>query len=100
MAKTYVRLYGPPLMKALQKLEGVAVEISKEKEIKDLFQSLKDLGEETESTVTLYTLGSPKYRVEVTAEDYKKAEFALDRIVKQAEKEWSKREGALSFKRE
>ena len=34
MAKTYVRIYGPPLMKALQALEGVAVNISKEKEIK------------------------------------------------------------------
>ena len=34
MAKTYVRIYGPPLMKALQALEGVAVEMSKEKEIK------------------------------------------------------------------
>jgi len=34
LAKTYVRIYGPPLMKALQALEGVAVEASKEKEVK------------------------------------------------------------------
>ena len=34
MAKTYVRIYGPPLMKALKALEGVAVEMSKEKEVK------------------------------------------------------------------
>ncbi len=34
MAKTYVRIYGPPLMKALKALEGVAIEMSKEKEIK------------------------------------------------------------------
>ncbi len=34
MAKTYVRIYGPPLMKALQALEGVAVEMSKEREVK------------------------------------------------------------------
>jgi translation initiation factor 2 subunit 1 len=69
-------------------------------EIKDLFHSLVDLGEETESTISIYTLGSPKYRVEVTAEDYKKAEFALDRVVKNAEKTWADHEGTLSFKRE
>jgi len=34
LAKTYVRIYGPPLMKALQALEGVAVEMSKEREVK------------------------------------------------------------------
>lgn len=34
MAKTYVRLYGPPLMKAIHALEGVAVELSKAVEIK------------------------------------------------------------------
>ena len=34
MAKTYVRLYGPPLMKALNALEGVAVELSKTTEVK------------------------------------------------------------------
>ena len=34
MAKTYVRIYGPPLMKALQALEGVAVGMSKEREVK------------------------------------------------------------------
>ena len=69
-------------------------------EIKDAFRMVRDLGDELESTVNIYTLGSPKYRVEVTSEDYKKAEFALDRIVKQAEKEWSTHEGAISFKRE
>jgi translation initiation factor 2 subunit 1 len=69
-------------------------------EIKDLFHGLVDLGEETESTISIYTLGSPKYRVEVTAEDYKKAEFALDRVVKNAEKTWESHEGTLVFKRE
>ncbi len=69
-------------------------------EIKEYFQGVKEIGEESESTVNLYTLGSPKYRVEVTAEDYKKAEFALDKVVKHAEKEWAKHEGTFSFKRE
>ncbi|MFA5868810.1 MAG: translation initiation factor IF-2 subunit alpha [Candidatus Bathyarchaeia archaeon] len=69
-------------------------------EIKDVFRGVKDLGEETESTVNIYTLGAPKYRVEVTSEDYKKAELALDRIVKQAEKDWASHEGTISFKRD
>jgi hypothetical protein len=34
MAKTYVRIYGPPLLKALKTLEGVAVEMSKSSEVK------------------------------------------------------------------
>ncbi len=69
-------------------------------EIKDVFRGVKEMGEETESTVNVYTLGAPKYRVEVTSEDYKKAELALDHIVKRAEKDWSNHEGAISFKRE
>jgi hypothetical protein len=64
-------------------------------EIKELFQGVKELGEESESTVNLYTLGSHKYRVEVTAEYYKKAELAFDRVVKHAEKEWAKQEGTF-----
>ena len=34
MTKTYVRIYGPPLMKAIKVLEGVAVEMSKAWEVK------------------------------------------------------------------
>jgi hypothetical protein len=34
MAKSYVRIYGPPLMKAIKTLEGVAVEMAKKTEVK------------------------------------------------------------------
>ena len=34
MAKTYVRIYGPPLLKAIKTLEGVAVDMSKATEVK------------------------------------------------------------------
>ena len=34
MTKTYVRIYGPPLLKAIKTLEGVAVEMSKSSEVK------------------------------------------------------------------
>lgn len=34
MTKTYVRIFGPPLLKAIKALEGVAVEMSKATEVK------------------------------------------------------------------
>jgi hypothetical protein len=34
MVKSYVRIYGPPLMKAIKTLEGVAVEMAKKTEVK------------------------------------------------------------------
>lgn len=34
MAKSYVRIFGPPLLKAIKALEGVAVDMSKAIEIK------------------------------------------------------------------
>jgi hypothetical protein len=34
MVKSYVRVYGPPLMKAIKTLEGVAVEMAKKTEVK------------------------------------------------------------------
>jgi hypothetical protein len=34
MVKSYVRIYGPPLLKAIRTLEGVAVDMSKETEVK------------------------------------------------------------------
>jgi hypothetical protein len=34
MAKTYVRIFGPPLLKAIKALEGVAVDMSKATEVK------------------------------------------------------------------
>ena len=34
MVKSYVRIYGPPLLKAIKTLEGVAVEMSNKTEVK------------------------------------------------------------------
>ena len=69
-------------------------------EIRDAFQATKHLGDENDVDVNIYTLGAPKYRIEVTADDYKKAEVALDKIVKFAEGEWANHEGTIAFKRE
>jgi translation initiation factor 2 subunit 1 len=69
-------------------------------EIREAFQATKHLGDENDVDVNIHTLGAPKYRIEVTADDYKKAEVALDKIVKFAEGEWANHEGTIAFKRE
>ena len=68
-------------------------------DLRNAFIDVKTLGDELESSVNIYTLGAPKYRVEVTSDDYKKAEIVLDKLVKHAEKIWSGFEGTLTFKR-
>ena len=57
----------------------------------------KKVAEANEAEAAIYTLGAPKYRIEVTAEDYKKAEAALEKIIGAAESSW---EGKISFSRE
>jgi translation initiation factor 2 subunit 1 len=49
--------------------------------------------------VSIYAVGAPRYRVEVRAEDYKKAEAALKAMIEAAEAAWRGR-GELSFERE
>lgn len=69
-------------------------------EIKELFNHVRELGEQDDATVNITSLGSPKYRVEVTGDDFKKVEITLDKLVKQAEQHWSKHDGTFVFKRE
>ncbi|KON29794.1 hypothetical protein AC482_05535 [miscellaneous Crenarchaeota group-15 archaeon DG-45] len=67
--------------------------------IKGTLLEAEKVAEENEAEVTLYTLGAPKYRIEVTADDYRKAEAALERIVESAKASWEGH-GAFSFARE
>jgi len=60
----------------------------------------RKVAEANEAEVSLYALGAPKYRIEVTAEDYKKAEAALEKIVDATEASWSGQDGKFSFSRE
>ena len=68
--------------------------------IKGTLLETKKMAEENEAEVTLHALGAPKYRIEVTAEDYKKAEAALEKIVAATEASWSGHDGKFSFSRE
>jgi len=69
-------------------------------DIKDSFTKAEEVAQEHEATVKIYTLGAPKYRLELTAEDYKKAEQALDQVVKYTQQAWADLEGTISFTRE
>ena len=67
--------------------------------LKGTLLETKKVAEANEAEVALYALGAPKYRIEVTAEDYRKAEAALERILKAAEASWAEH-GTFSFTRE
>jgi translation initiation factor 2 subunit 1 len=69
-------------------------------EIKDTFQKAEEVAEDNDATINITTLGAPKYRIQLTAEDYKKAEHALDAVVKFAEEAWGNIDGSISFTRE
>ena len=69
-------------------------------EIKDMFQKAEGVAQDNDADISITTLGAPKYRIQLTAEDYKKAEYALDEVVKFAEEAWKAIDGSLSFTRE
>jgi len=69
-------------------------------EIKDTFQKAEEVAEENDATISITTQGAPKYRIQLTAEDYKKAEYALDVVVKFTEKAWENIDGSIAFTRE
>jgi len=68
--------------------------------IKGTLLELKKVAKENGTEATLYTLGAPKYRIEVNAEDYKKAEAALEKIIATAQSSLSGHDGKFSFTRE
>ena len=68
--------------------------------IKETLKTVEAVGESEGADVTVYLVSPPKYRVVVSAEDYKSAERVLDRVTKSALKTISKSGGTGSFKRE
>jgi translation initiation factor 2 subunit 1 len=68
-------------------------------EIKDTLSEAKIIAIENDAEANLYSLGSPKYRIEITAEDYRKAEAALDKLVQYATDAWKEHDGSISFSR-
>jgi translation initiation factor 2 subunit 1 len=69
--------------------------------IKDALKTAEKIGEEEEGTeVSVYLVSPPKYRIVVSAEDYKSAESALEKATNAALENISQSGGTGSFKRE
>ena len=69
-------------------------------DIKSAFMDASTVAEENDASIIITTMGAPKYRIELTAEDYKKAEFALDKTVSNIRENWEKVEGTFNYKRD
>ncbi|MBE0634158.1 hypothetical protein IH574_06260, partial [Candidatus Bathyarchaeota archaeon] len=69
-------------------------------DIKMAFVEAAGVAEGFDSTINVSTMGAPKYRIELMAEDYKKAELALDKTVSSIRDNWEKVEGNFNFTRE
>jgi translation initiation factor 2 subunit 1 len=68
-------------------------------DIKDTLSEARMVALENDAEANLFSLGAPKYRIEVIAEDYKKAEIVLDKMIQFATQEWKEHEGEISFNR-
>ncbi|MCD6341226.1 MAG: translation initiation factor IF-2 subunit alpha [Desulfurococcales archaeon] len=67
---------------------------------KVLAEPLSNLELDGDTKIKVYTIGAPKYRVEVTSTDYKKAEKVLQSYIKQVEKLSKSMNLEFSFERE
>ncbi|MCW4011415.1 MAG: translation initiation factor IF-2 subunit alpha [Candidatus Bathyarchaeota archaeon] len=69
-------------------------------EIKMAFIDAAGVAEEYDASINISTMGAPKYRIELTAEDYKKAELALDKTVSSIQANWENVEGTFTYTRD
>ncbi len=69
-------------------------------DIRMTFIDADDVAKKNEASISITTRGGPKYRIELTAEDYKKAEFAMDKTVEYIQDTWSNVEGTFAYTRE
>ncbi len=69
-------------------------------DIKLAFVDAALVANDYESSINITTMGAPKYRIELVADDYKKAEIALDKTVSHIRDNWEKVEGTFNYKRD
>jgi translation initiation factor 2 subunit 1 len=81
-------------------IEMTSMEPRGVEEIRETLLGCKKAAAENEAEAALFSMGAPKYRIEVTAEDYRTAETALEKIVEQTTQVWSQYDGKFSFTRE
>ncbi len=68
-------------------------------EIKDVLLETMNLAMELDAEASIYGIGAPKYRIDLTADDYRKAESVLNEIIEQATKAWERHDGKITFSR-
>ena len=68
--------------------------------IKETLKHAKEVGESEGADVSVYLVSPPRYRIVVSADDYKSAENILEKATESAVKFISKNGGTGSFKRE
>ncbi len=81
IAKTHVE---PPKVNVARTVEMTCWKRAGIDAIKKAFRDAINAVQNEEVTINIYTLGSPKYRIEITADDYKQAESALEKIINTA----------------
>jgi translation initiation factor 2 subunit 1 len=69
-------------------------------DIKMVFIDAAGVAEEHDASINIQTMGAPKYRIELTADDYKKAELALDKTVTSIKDNWENIEGTFTYTRD
>ena len=69
-------------------------------DIRMTFIDADNVANNNEASIKITTKGAPKYRIELTAEDYKKAEFAMDKTVNFIQDTWNNIDGTFTYTRE
>jgi len=70
--------------------------------VEDIRMAFSDAGgvaEEHGAIIKITTKGAPKYQIDLMADDYKTAEFAMDKTVGSIEDAWSNIEGTFNYER-
>lgn len=94
IAKTYVE---PPKVNITRNVEMTCWKRAGIDAIKKALREAINSVKEEETIVNIYTLGSPRYRIEITADDYKQAETTLEKIINTAKTSIESEGGKLEY---
>jgi translation initiation factor 2 subunit 1 len=103
-AKTMKEVASDNIQPAMVEIKGIMeISIPGGNGVQKLRKALingRDKTKEKNTNIEIYTLGSPRYAIEVEAQDYKIAEKVLDNTLERIEEEVSNQDGTFSFERE
>jgi len=81
-------------------IEITSMESNGVEEIKNALLPAKETASENDAEAVLTSLGAPKYRIEIIAEDYRTAEATMENIVETTTKTWANHDGSFTYTRE